>query len=245
MRDIAGKVAIVTGGSRGIGRAIALLLAKKGALVTICARNAEILSRTCKEIEADGNVGAFFNADVRDERQVDSMVDNVVSHMGRIDILVNNAGVGIVKPIWECNREDWDYIIDTNLRGCFFCSKAVIPIMKKQKSGYIMNISSGAGLKGFEGLALYSASKHGLIGLSEGMRKDLCKYGVEVDYICPGYVRTEFFRDGSVYSKEIRNGIEPRIVASEVVKRIMRGNRRNRKCSTLFSWCLDIIRQRG
>ncbi len=197
MEDIKNKIAIVTGGNKGIGKAIAFLLAKRGASVTICGRSTESLDTTCKEIRDGGGVCSSVTADVTDENQVSSMVRKTLCDFGRIDILINNAGVGILKPIWECSSADWDYVMDTNLKGYFLCSKAVIPIMKKQNEGYILNIASGAGRQGIENLSIYCASKFGTIGLSESMKKDLWKFGIQVDYICPGYVKTDFFKEVS------------------------------------------------
>ena len=220
MEDIKNKIAIVTGGNKGIGKAIAFLLAKRGASVTICGRSAESLDTTCKEIRDGGGVCSSVTADVTDENQVSSMVRKTLCHFGRIDILINNAGVGILRPIWECSSADWDYVMDTNLKGYFLCSKAVIPIMKKQNEGYILNIASGAGRQGIENLSIYCASKFGTIGLSESMKKDLWKFGIQVDYVCPGYVKTNFFKDFPPDYQQMSNGVEPEVIAEEVLRRI-------------------------
>jgi len=220
MKDIKRRVAIVTGGSEGIGKAVAFSLAKVGAFVTICARRAEALDRTCHEIRAAGGVCSYVVADVTDENQVNSMVRKTLFDFGRVDILVNNAGVGILKPIWECSLADWNYVMDTNLKGYFLCSKAVLPVMMKQKEGVILNVASGAGHQGYEELAIYCASKFGTVGLSEAMKKDLSYYGIQVDYVCPGYVKTNFFRHASADYEERHRGVEPAVVADEVLRRI-------------------------
>ena len=220
MRDIKSQVAIVTGGSKGIGRAIAYSLAKAGALVTICARSTEALDRTCKEIRDAGGVCSYVTTDVTNENQVNSMVRKTLCDFGRIDILVNNAGVGILRPIWECSLTDWNYVMDTNLKGYFLCSKAVIPVMMKQNKGYILNVASGAGCQGIEKLSIYCASKFGTVGLSEAMRKDLRNCGIQVDYVCPGYVKTNFFRDSSAEYEQMHRGVDPEVVAEEVLRRI-------------------------
>jgi NAD(P)-dependent dehydrogenase (short-subunit alcohol dehydrogenase family) len=225
MRNIKNQVVIVTGGSKGIGRAIAYSLAKAGALVTICARSTESLDTTCKEIRDGGGVCSSVTADVTDENQVSLMVRKTLCDFGRIDILINNAGVGILKPIWECSSADWDYVMDTNLKGYFLCSKAVIPIMKKQHQGYILNVASGAGQQGIENMSIYCASKFGIIGLSESMKKDLWKFGIQVDYICPGYVQTDFFKEVSPDYQQMHPGIEPKVLGEEVLRRITRGKR--------------------
>ena len=221
MRDVRNQIVIVTGGSKGIGRAIAYSLARAGALVTICARSKEPLEITCKEIRNAGGNCSYVTSDVTNEDQVNSMVDKTLCDFGRIDILVNNAGVGILKPIWECNLADWNYVMDTNLKGYFLCSKAVIPIMKKQREGYILNVASGAGRQGFENLSIYCASKFGTIGLSKAMRKDLWKFGIQVDFVCPGYVKTDFFKEAPEY-QQMHSGVEPETVAEEVLKKITR-----------------------
>ena len=220
MRDIKKQVAIVTGGSKGIGRAIAYSLAQVGAFVMICARSTEALDRTCREIREMDGVCSYIETDVTDENQVNSMVRKTLCDFGRIDILVNNAGVGILKPIWECSLTDWNYVMDTNLKGYFLCSKAVLPVMMKQNAGYILNVASGAGRQGFEKLSIYCASKFGTVGLSEAMRKDLRKCGIQVDYVCPGYVKTDFFRHSSVEYDQMHSGVEPEVVAHEVLRRI-------------------------
>ena len=225
MRDIKNRVAIVTGGSKGIGRTIAFLLAKRGASVTICGRSTESLDTTCKEIRDGGGVCSSVTADVTDENQLSSMVRKTVCDFGRIDILINNAGVGIFKPIWECSLTDWNYVMDTNLKGYFLCSKAVIPIMKEQNEGYILNVASEAGRQGIENLSIYCASKFGIIGLSESMKKDLWKFGIQVDYICPGYVKTDFFKEVSLDYQQMHTGVEPEVVAEEVLRRITHGKR--------------------
>jgi meso-butanediol dehydrogenase/(S,S)-butanediol dehydrogenase/diacetyl reductase len=220
MEDIKNKIVIVTGGNKGIGRAIAFLLAKRGACVTICGRSTESLETTCKEIREGGGACSSVTADVTNENQVNSVVHKSLCDFGRIDILINNAGVGIFKPIWECSSADWDYVMDTNLKGYFLCSKAVIPIMKKQNEGYILNIASGAGRQGIENLSIYCASKFGTIGLSESMKMDLWKFGIQVDYICPGYVKTDFFKDFPPDYQQMHNGVEATVVAEEVLRRI-------------------------
>ena len=214
------KIAIVTGGSKGLGRAVAMLMATKGVSVSICARDEDALANTCREIKTHGGNCAYFKTDVTKEDQVNAMVDNVLNEFGGIDILINNAGVGLYKPVSECTVADWNYIMDTNLKGYFLCSKAVIPVMQKQKAGHIVNVASGAGHFGIENLALYCASKFGTIGFSESLRKELDKFGVRVTYISPGYINTDFFKDFPQNYLKSQNSVEPEKIAAEIVKKI-------------------------
>jgi 3-oxoacyl-[acyl-carrier protein] reductase len=218
------KVAIVTGSSRGIGKAIAHELARKGFSVVINSRSQEDSSKAAKELkETFGIKSIGVSADIRDKIQVQRMVQKTIEEFKRIDVLVNNAGVLVVKSLNDTAQKDWDYVIDVNLKGTFLCSKEVLPYMLSQKSGCIVNISSGAGKSGYAGLAAYCASKFGVIGLTESLAQEIKKDGITVVAICPGSVATDMqkqFMSEQEYEKQKNNMIQPVDVAKKVVDAI-------------------------
>jgi NAD(P)-dependent dehydrogenase (short-subunit alcohol dehydrogenase family) len=186
------SLALVTGGSRGIGRAIALRLASLGAAVAICGRDANALNDASAHLAGLGGRVFSHVADVTSPADVQALVAKTESALGPITILVNNAGIGVFGPAHEKSEEDWDRVLNTNLKSVFLVSKAVAPSMISRKSGDIINISSLAGVNAFKGGGLYCASKWGLQGLSACMAEDLRGYGIRVSTICPGSVATEF-----------------------------------------------------
>ena len=183
------EIAIVTGGSRGIGRGIAEALLAEGWKVWICSRSPESVDKAVQEM--DGRIQGR-PVDVRDQGQVEAFVKEVVDAEGRIDCLVNNAGLGHFAPVDEITGDQFREVIETNLNGCFYFIRAVAPAMKKQGSGWIVNIASLAGKNPFTGGSAYNASKFGLIGLSEAAMLDLRPHGIRVASILPGSVATEF-----------------------------------------------------
>ncbi len=193
MRTLEGKVAIVTGGTRGIGRSIVESLLEAGASVVFCSRHAEAVRRTLAELEpkAQGRVAAL-PCDVRDLAQVRELVRFTVRTFGGVDILINNAGVGVFRSIYELTPEQWHEVIETNLTGAFYCCREVVGYMRQRGGGYIINISSLAGKNAFAGGAAYNASKFGLNGFSEAIMHDLRYDNIRVSYIMPGSVATEF-----------------------------------------------------
>jgi 3-oxoacyl-[acyl-carrier protein] reductase len=185
-------VALVTGGSRGIGRAIAIRLAELGAAVAICGRDSEKLRATADELRARTDRTFWQTADVTGSDDVGKLVSAAEAKLGPIGILVNNAGIGLFGPAHEKSEEDWDRVLNTNLKSVFLVSRAVVPSMIKKGAGDIINISSLAGRNTFAGGGLYCASKWGVQGLSGCMAEDLRGYGIRVSVICPGSVATEF-----------------------------------------------------
>jgi len=187
--NLKGKVAIVTGGSRGIGKATAILLAEYGAQVVITSKNKTSLEIALKEIKN----GIGFQGDIRKEEDVIDVVRNTVEKFGRIDILVNNAGVfPNIKPLHEISEEEWNEVIDINLTGQFRFTKAVLPHLMKI-GGSIVNVSSDAGLKSFENFQAdaYTASKAALVLLTKAWAVEYAKYKIRVNCVCPGIVETD------------------------------------------------------
>jgi 3-oxoacyl-[acyl-carrier protein] reductase len=213
-------VALVTGGSRGIGRAIALRLAALGAAVGICGRDAQALQDTSTELQKVTTRVVSQIADVSRSADVTSLVASVEAALGPISILVNNAGVGLFGPAQEKSEADWDRVLDTNLKGAFLVSRAVAPSMIRQGHGDIINISSLAGRNAFAGGGLYCASKWGLQGLSACMAEDLRGHGIRVSVICPGSVATEFSGRGP---KDASKVLTPQDVAHAVAMVVTQG----------------------
>jgi 3-oxoacyl-[acyl-carrier protein] reductase len=190
--DLEGKVAIVTGGSLGIGTAIALDLAKNGANVAINYRKHDKEAKeVVAQIEKMGRKGLVVKADVSSFEDAQKMVETVVKELGRVDILVNNAGVNWDGVVWKMTEEQWDTVINIDLKGCFNYIRAVAPIFREQKSGKIVNITSINGLRGKFGQSNYSAAKAGIIGLTKTVAKELGKYNVNVNAVAPGMIETE------------------------------------------------------
>lgn len=187
-----GKVAIITGASRGIGRSVAIDLAKAGAKVVInYAGNTAAAEEVQRIIAENGGQAILAQADVSSAEAVETMVKETVSAFGRIDILVNNAGITRDTLLMRMKETDWDAVINTNLKGIFNCTKAVSRIMMKQKSGYIVNMSSVVGLMGNAGQSNYAAAKAGVIGFTKAMAKELAPRGITVNAIAPGFIATD------------------------------------------------------
>jgi NADP-dependent 3-hydroxy acid dehydrogenase YdfG len=208
-----GKIALVTGGSRGIGRAIALKLASLGADVAICGRDAAKLKETESELREQGARTAAVIADVTKAAEITRLVEQVQTELGPIGLLVNNAGLGIFGPVHEKSEEEWDRLVDTNLKSVFLVSRAVIPGMIERGGGDVINISSLAGKSVFAGGGIYCASKWGLQGLSGCMAEELRDHGIRVSTVCPGSVATEFSGRGP---KDASKVLKPEDVAHAV-----------------------------
>ncbi|MGC2423921.1 MAG: SDR family oxidoreductase [Nitrospirota bacterium] len=217
---LSGKIALITGGSRGIGKEIAGMLAREGSVVVICARNAGELRETASAIARAGGKCMFRETDVTVEEQVNVLVRDILGRYGRLDILVNNAGVGIYKPLTESSTEDWEKVMNTNLKGAFYCAKASASVMMAQRSGIIVNVASGAGKEGFANLSIYCASKFGLLGLTDSLSKELRGYGIDVLAVTPGYTRTSFFKTFPASFRMRSSAQEPCEVARQVLIKI-------------------------
>ena len=190
--SLQGKCALVTGGSRGIGRAVCLELARQGARVAVnYAGNAAAAEETVKACQDLGAEAFAIQADVADAAACDAMVKEVLARFGRVDILVNNAGITRDGLMLTMKESDWDTVLDTNLKGAFQCMKAVYRPMMKQKYGRVVNLSSIVGVRGNAGQANYAASKAGLIGLTKSMAKELAARNVTVNAVAPGFIDTD------------------------------------------------------
>lgn len=190
--SLEGRCAVVTGGSRGIGRAICLELAAQGASVVLCyAGSEEKAMETAHECEQLGVRALALRCDVRKENEVQTMIASAQAVLGGIDILVNNAGVTRDSLLLTMKEEDFDAVLDTNLKGTYLCTRAVVRAMMKQRYGRIVNLSSVVGLRGNAGQANYAASKAGVIGLTKSAARELAKRGITVNAVAPGFIDTD------------------------------------------------------
>ena len=213
--DVSGKIAVITGGSKGIGYAIAERLLKEGATVFICGRDKSELKDSIARLSQFGSVEGEI-CDVRSDAQVKMMFDECVRLFQGVDILVNNAGIGFFgKKVEELSADEWRQTIETNLNGVFYCCHHAIPLMKQRGGGYIFNISSLAGQNAHPKMAAYNASKFGLNGFSEAMMQEVRQDDIKVSYICPGSVNTAF--GGDVPTEANAWQLQPNDVAQVII----------------------------
>jgi len=190
--SLEGKVAIVTGGSRGIGKAIALGFAEAGADVVVCSRTLADLEKVAEEIQALGRRSLAVETNISVKSDVDNLVEKTLEKFGTIDILVNNAAINIMRPLIELREDGWDKVMTVGLKGYYLCSQAAAKVMIEKKSGNIINISSGAAVKAAPMLGAYSISKAGVVMLTQLLAADLARYNIRVNAIGPGMVKTGF-----------------------------------------------------
>jgi len=201
-----GKVAVITGGGTGLGRAMALALAEEGANIVISGRRVNLLEETCVEARANGIKAQYIPADVTDSHQVNDMIRQTLDDLGRIDILINNAGIvreEETKRIWDITDEEWRLGIDTNLSGAFYCCRAVSKHFIENKRGKIINVSSGGGLRAMRDDFMYGCAKGGVIQLTRALAITWAQSNIQVNCIIPGFVNTGAFRSvvGSMTEK--------------------------------------------
>jgi len=206
--DLAGKVALVTGASQGIGQRIAVGLGRQGAKVACVARSADKLAQTVSEITDAGGTAQAFPCDVTSRESVEQVVDKLADEWGSIDVLVNNAGVTRDNLLPRMTDEEWDTVINTNLRGMFLFSRAASKYMMRARFGRIINISSVSGIMGNAGQTNYSASKAGMIGFTRSLSRELAGRKVTINAICPGFIETEMTKAlGDVVEQEVKKRI--------------------------------------
>ena len=196
------KIAIVTGASQGIGETVAIEMAKSGATVFCIARNKEALDSTIKKIISNGGKASAYSCDILDNKQFNNIVTDIFEEYGSIDILVNNAGITNDALLMRMSDDQWDSVLDINLKGSFTCTRSVIKYMMKKKSGRIINITSIIGLTGNTGQANYAASKAGLIGMTKSIAKEVGSRGITANCIAPGWIETTMTHQ---LSDEIKN----------------------------------------
>jgi len=195
MPPLAGQVAVVTGGNRGIGRGIAAALAREGLRVALTSRTAGAAEAAARELGANAR---GYACDVRRHEQVAALFRRVDQDLGGVDVLVNNAGIGLFAPVAEMSLADWHAVIETNVNGVFYCTREAIPRMRARGGGYVFNLSSLAGRNAFPNASAYCASKHAVNGFSEVLFQEVRDDGIRVTYLMPGSVATEFGRGREV-----------------------------------------------
>lgn len=192
MKRFNGKVAVVTGSGRGIGRAIALAFAREGADVVVnVSKNIEQMNEVVRAIENLGGRAIGIRADVSSMPDAEKLINSAINHFGKVDILVNNAGIALPAMCYKITEEEWNNVISVNLTGTLNCIRAVAPHMIQRKTGKIINISSIAGRDGMIGNINYAASKAGIFGITKTAAKELAKYGINVNCVAPGFIETE------------------------------------------------------
>jgi len=189
--DLSGRTAVVTGGSRGLGRSMALALARAGAQVVVTSREQAHCDATLELIKEHAGTVSAEALDVRSEESITAFGERVARELGRVDILVNNAGCNIRKPVTEISWEDWSTVVDTNLRGTFFVTKALIPGMLEQRYGRVINIGSVTSVFGYAGVVPYCASRGGVLQMTKAMADEFGPHGVTVNCLAPGWFETE------------------------------------------------------
>lgn len=212
MTSIEGKVAVVTGAGRGIGRAIAVELAKMGSRLVLAARSIGELEQTARAIGS----ASVMRTDVRRPEDVHNLLDQTAATVGPVDILVNAAGMGVFGRLASFRDEDYDAILETNLRSIFYACRRVLPSMIERKTGHIINIASIAGKVGSATRAVYCASKFGVVGFTEALAEEVREHGVRVSLICPGSTDTSFSSDPNREGKTRSRMLSPSDIAHAV-----------------------------
>jgi NADP-dependent 3-hydroxy acid dehydrogenase YdfG len=190
-QNIAGKIVVITGASSGLGEAVARLLSSEGASVVLGARRAERIETLARELTDAGGKAVAVTTDVTDSDQVKRLVDTAVQRFGRVDVIINNAGLMPQSPLERAKIDDWNRVIDVNIKGVLYGIAAVMPYFKEQRSGHVINVSSVAGHKVRPGGAVYAATKHAVRVISEGLRQEVKAYNIRTTIISPGAVETE------------------------------------------------------
>lgn len=219
-QSLAGKIAFITGAGKGIGRAAALALAKEGVHIGLIARTEEDLKNVAAEVEALGVRVAYATADVSDLNEVENAVLLVSEGLGKADILINNAGIGKFGPLLDIEPADWKKVIDVNLLGMFYVTRTVLPQLIEKNGGDIVNISSMSGLKGSAGSSAYSASKFGVLGLTESLAQEVRKHNIRVFALTPSRVITEFGGSAEKPEASEEKFMQPEDIAEYIVAQL-------------------------
>lgn len=224
--SLEGRGVVVTGGGRGIGRAVARRLAENGAAVVVTARSTDQIESVAEELRADGLQAHAVRCDVADEASVEAMAAAAIERLGTVDILVNNAGIATSNPVKRLQLDDWNEIMAINATGTFLCTRAFLPGMLDRSWGRIINVASVAGLRGGRYIAAYVASKHAQIGFTRALAAEVASAGITANAICPGYVDTPM-TDFSVANIVDKTGVSPeearaRILSLSPQKRLIR-----------------------
>jgi 3-oxoacyl-[acyl-carrier protein] reductase len=224
--NIKGKVAVVTGASKGIGRATALMLAKNGAHVAISARTSKLLDEVAQEITGLGSRVFAYAGDMSNESDIKAFIDQTVTQLGGIDILINNAGFGYFQNISDFSTEAWDDMFNLNVRGLFICTRESLPFLRDAGESIVVNVASLAGKNAFVSGGGYAATKHAVVGFSRCLMLEERKNGVRVLLICPGSVDTNFF-DNHHGGSDVKKGriLKPEDVAESIVHMIKQPQR--------------------
>lgn len=209
------KITLISGASRGIGRAVAMRLAREGHFVVVLARNAEEIGELEHEIDEAGGKALAIACDVTDEKQVNSAVEQVIRDFQRIDCLVNNAGIGIFKNAEEFALDEWERVMDVNVKGTFLLTRAVLPHLKKARAGHIVGIASDVSKRTFASGSLYTASKYAQHAFFESLRREVRSLGIKVSVIYPGLVDTYFHGDAQGELKQAQY-LHPNDIAAAV-----------------------------
>lgn len=220
-QSLKGKVAFITGAGRGIGKAIAIALANEGVNVGLLAKNEDILQQVANEVEGLGVQVAYATADVSSKEQVEQAVEQITSKLGTADILINNAGTGKFASLLEMDPEEWKQIIDVNLMGTYYVTRAVLPQLIEKNGGDVINISSTSGLSGAATSSAYSASKFGVIGLTESLAQEVRRNNIRVSALTPSTVATDLALDTNLIAENNENKyMQPEDIAEFIVSQL-------------------------
>jgi 3-oxoacyl-[acyl-carrier protein] reductase len=211
------QTALITGGTEGIGRATAFALGRAGYKVGICSRNEGKVKRTLDDLRKGGIEAAGAAGDVGHAEQAERVSETIIGALGEIGVLVNNAGVLIAKPFEELSLDDWDTMMNTNVRSLYLMTRAVLPAMRRRREGAIVNVASLAGRNGFAGGTAYTASKHAVLGFSRSLMLEVRKDNIRVIAICPGSVATSMMQDQPMLKPEPKKILQPEDVAASIM----------------------------
>ncbi len=225
MVALKGKTALITGAARGIGRAAAIALAKEGVNIGLIARTEETLQNVAKEIEAEGVKASYAIADVSSNEEVTTAVAKIKDELGETDILINNAGIAKFGSFMDLEIAEWEKIIQVNLLGAYYVTRAVLPDMIERQSGDIINISSTAGQKGAPVTSAYSASKFGLMGLTESLAQEVRKHDIRVSALTPSTVSTDLAVENNLTDGQQDNMLQPEDMAEFIVAQLKMNKR--------------------